>query len=205
MWRASALMTLGVLVACAPWTWRNYTTFHRLMFVRGNFGLELRIGNHDGATADIDVNAGRRTFLHPRTSESEAAQVRDLGEAGYMQQERREALLWIAAHPGRFAELTGTRFLYFWLGPLHRPVTAFWITLLTALAAFGLWRSFPTMTAPQRAAILIPLSMFPLVYYIVAYMVRYRIPIEWILFLLAGTGVWYGIAGRTAERPVPPR
>jgi len=200
-WRASALMTLGVLAACAPWTWRNYTTFHRLMFVRSNFGLELRVGNHDGATADIDVNAQRRTFRHPRTSEPEAAEVRDLGEAGYMQQERREALSWIAEHPGRFAELTGTRFLYFWLGPLHRSAAALWITLLTVLAAVGLWRSFPTMAAPQRAALLIPLLTFPAVYYLLAYMVRYRIPIEWILFLLAGAGVWHGIAGRTAEGP----
>jgi hypothetical protein len=195
-WRGSAMLALGVLLACAPWSWRNYTTFHHLFFVRSNFGLELRVGNHPGATADIDVNTERGTFLHPRTSEPEAVQVRDLGEIGYMQQEQREALAWIGEHPGRFAELTAVRFLYFWLGPLYRPAVAFWTALLTLLALLGMWRSFPSLTLPQRATVLIPLVTFPLVYYVLAYMVRYRIPTEWILFLMAGAGAWHWLTER---------
>lgn len=31
-----------------PWTIRNYATFHRLMPIRDNLGLELWIGNHEG-------------------------------------------------------------------------------------------------------------------------------------------------------------
>ena len=30
---------------------------------------------------------------------------------------------------------------------------------------------------------------FPLVYYVVAYLPRYRVPIDWILYLLAGKAV----------------
>jgi len=194
-WRCAAALALGVLVAGVPWTWRNYATFHQLFFVRSNFGLELRVGNHPGATADIDVNAARGTFLHPRTSESEALQVRALGELGYMRQERREALTWIREHPGQFLELTALRAAHFWLGPPHRPGTAVWITLLTVMAAYGAWRTLPAVTAPQRAAILIPLATFPLIYYILSVMPRYRIPIDWILFLLAGAAVWQWIAG----------
>jgi len=40
------ICALGILVACVPWAWRNYTTFHSLFFIRSNLGLELRIGNH---------------------------------------------------------------------------------------------------------------------------------------------------------------
>ena len=29
----------------APWTWRNWTTFHELYFIRSNLGLELRVGD----------------------------------------------------------------------------------------------------------------------------------------------------------------
>ncbi len=194
-WRWTAALALGVALACVPWAWRNYTIFHRLFFVRSNFGLELRVGNHSGATPDIDVNAERGTFLHPRTSESEALQVRMLGEIEYMRQERREASTWIREHPGRFLGLTAMRTAYFWLGPLHRPGTAFWFTLLTLLAALGAWRTFPRMTPPQRAAVLIPLGTFPLIYYILSVMVRYRVPIEWMLFLLAGAAAWHWMAG----------
>lgn len=52
------------------------------------------------------------------------------------------------------------------------------------------WRSIPKITIPQRAAFLIPLITYPLIYYIVAYMPRYRIPIDWILFILAGAAAW---------------
>lgn len=200
-WRCAAALALGVVVAAVPWAWRNYTTFHHLFFVRSNFGLELRVGNHPGATPDIDVNAARGTFLHPRTSESEALQVRALGELGYMRQEQREALTWIREQPGEFLKLTVLRAAYFWFGPLHRPGTAIWVTLLTLMAAWGAWRAWPAMTAPQRATVLIPLVTFPLIYYILSVMPRYRIPIDWLLFLLAGAAVWQWIAGRGgAER-----
>ena len=39
-----AICALTVL----PWTIRNYETFHRLIPMRDNFGLELWIGNHEG-------------------------------------------------------------------------------------------------------------------------------------------------------------
>ena len=40
------------------------------------------------------------------------------------------------------------------------------------------------------AALLIPLLDCPLNYYLVRWQHRYRIPIEWILFLLAGAALW---------------
>lgn len=58
------------------------------------------------------------------------------------------------------------------------------------------WRSFPMLAIPQRATFLIPLITYPLIYYIVAYMPRYRIPIDWILFILAGAAAWQ-LTGRS--------
>jgi hypothetical protein len=43
---------------------------------------------------------------------------------------------------------------------------------------------------PQRAVLLIPLLTYPLIYYLVAYMGRYRLPMDWILLVLAGAEVW---------------
>ena len=63
---------------------------------------------------------------------------------------------------------------------------------LTLLAVLGAWLGWTRLSVPQRAAIIIPLVAYPLVYYIVVYMPRYRSPIDWILFALAGTlvGGW---------------
>ena len=48
------VLTLGIVLASIPWAWRNYTTFHAIFFIRSNFGLELRMGNHEGAAAAMD-------------------------------------------------------------------------------------------------------------------------------------------------------
>jgi hypothetical protein len=48
----------------------------------------------------------------------------------------------------------------------------------------------PLMDSLICRAFLIPLATYPLIYYFVAYMPRYRVPIDWILYILAGTAVW---------------
>ena len=56
---------------------------------------------------------------------------------------------------------------------------------------------------PQRAALLIPLALFPLVYYVIPYSARYRAPLDWIFLMFAGTAVWRWIGGdepRGAQR-----
>jgi len=61
--------------------------------------------------------------------------------------------------------------------------------LLTGLAVLGAVhavRGLPEV----RAVLLIPLLIYPLVYYMVPWQHRYRFPIEWILYLLAGAAVW---------------
>ena len=188
-WRFSGLLALGILVACIPWGLRNYATFHQFFFIRSNLGLELYVGNHEGAHADIQVSAARGSFQHPRTDLAEAERVLELGEGPYMLEKQREALGWMRAHPGEFLKLTGTRFLYFWAGPLHHPSRVAPYLILTLLALLGALRVLPSMDAPQRAALLIPLATYPLIYYAVAYMPRYGEPVRWALLLFAGAAL----------------
>ena len=49
------------------------------------------------------------------------------------------------------------------------------------------------------AVLLIPLLTYPLIYYLVPWQHRYRFPIEWILFLLAGAALW-SLSGRRDAR-----
>ena len=209
-WGSAALVAVAALATCVPWGVRNYRTLDAVFFVRSNFGLELRMGNHEGAEASIDHPHFLREAPHPRTHPAEAVKVREWGEAAYMRDSGDEARAWIAAHPGSFARLTAERFAYFWLGPLDRPGIALLFSLLTGLALLGALEGFRRLTPPQFAALMIPLLTFPLVYYLVPWQHRYRFPVEWILFLLAGSAVVgvvsrAGGSARTRAPEVPAR
>jgi len=202
-WLSSALVTAGMALACLPWGWRNTRTFQSLFFVRSNLGLELRMGNHDGAAAAMDVMDAREEFLHPRTHEMEARRVQERGELVYMKEAGLEARRWITDHPIGFLRLTGSRMVHWWLGPLYAPPLAALVIFLTILAVVGACLAVPGLSVPRRAALLIPLATYPLVYYVVAYMPRYRQPIDWIFLLLAGSGVWRGIQRIKVGAPTP--
>jgi hypothetical protein len=187
--RWSVLVLLGMALACAPWTWRNYHSLGGLFFIRSNFGLELRMGNHEGAGATLDQSARGGTERHPRTDVEEARKVQELGELEYMREAGREATAWIRSHPAEFARLTGLRVAQFWLGPIDDLPIAVGTTLLTLLAAAGAWRALPRLSVPQRAVLLIPLATFPLVYHVVGYEARYRQPVDGLLLLLAAVAL----------------
>lgn len=187
-WRATACIALGAALVCVPWTCRNVKSLGGWFFIRSNFGLELRIANHDGAAADIEVTLARQgTLRHPSENIAEARLVQELGEAEYMRRARAEAFSWITAHPAEFLRLSTLRFLHFWCGPPRVPWLAVLSTVLTVLALVGLRRAWPVLDAPARAALLIPLLTFPLVYYGVSYVGHYPAPLNWLLLLLAAS------------------
>jgi len=198
-WGSAGLVLLGALLVSIPWGVRNYRAFDAVFFVRGNFGLELRMGNHEGATASIDDPHFNDWPPHPRTHREDAIKLREWGEVQYMRDSRREALAWIGSHPGEFARLTAKRIRYFWLGPLDDPGTALLFVTLAGLAAFGAVRALRELPGTRSAALLIPLLTYPLIYYLVPWQHRYRFPIEWILFLLAGAALWSWSGSRSGD------
>jgi 4-amino-4-deoxy-L-arabinose transferase-like glycosyltransferase len=196
-----ACVAVGAALACVPWTWRNYTALGEFCFIRSNFGLELRIANQAGAVADIEVALARNgTLRHPGENLKEARQVRDLGEAEYMRRARIEAFEWIGAHPAEFLRLATMRLIHFWCGPLRLPLLAALTTAMTALALLGLRRALPALDAPGRAALIIPLAAFPLVYYAVSYVEHYPAPLAWMILLLAGYEVQSWTNGKNRKR-----
>jgi hypothetical protein len=184
-WGGVLIGAVGVSIVCAPWALRNYAALGEPIFIRSNFGLELRLGNHDGARADL-WSTGDAARLHPGNDEGEARRVGDLGEAAYMRDARDRAVHWIRSNPAEFVALTAARVWHVWFGPPARPLEALPVAGLTLLAIIGLARALPRLDAPERAAILIPLAVYPLVYYLVGYIPRYTFPVTVLLFMLAG-------------------
>ena len=113
--------------------------------------------------------------------------MQQFGELEYMRRAAREAMEWIRSHPAAFFRLTEPRVVQFWFGPVDDLPLALWISLVTLLSAIGARRAFPRLSVPQRAAILIPLATYPLVYYLVGFEARYREPMDGLALLLAAT------------------
>jgi hypothetical protein len=193
-WLGVAAVLAGAALVSLPWAWRNHAVMGGHFFVRSNFGLELRMGNHEGAAAAMEVMDRIAEHRHPRTHLDEARLVQEIGEVEYMRRARGEALDWIGGHPGEFARLTLARIAHFWLGPLYEPLETVKVTAVLVLAVLGLRRTWPRLTVPQRAGIVVPLVTYPLVYYVVAYMIRYTVPVAWLPALLAGAEVWGWLA-----------
>lgn len=149
------------------------------------------MGNNPGALATFEeMDALGSGYLHPRVDLGEARKVQNLGEIEYMRRAQHDAVAWIVIHSAEFLWLILQRIANVWVEPIHRPLGIPAVLGLTILALLGLWRSFLALSIPQRAALVIPLAGYPLTYYFVAYMPRYRMPIDWILLILAGAAVW---------------
>lgn len=157
------LASLGVFVlTLAPWSARNYATFHRLMPVRDNFGLELWLGNHVGVTHTFDSDF---PVLNP-------AEYNRLGEVPFMEAKREIALQFIGQHPGTFLLLSLRRCFRYWTAP------DLWRWLPVSLAAWagiflGLRRH-----RPQAVPYAMVLLAFPVVYYITHLFSSHRHPTE---------------------------
>jgi hypothetical protein len=162
--------SVGICVlALLPWAVRNYSTFHRMVPIRDNFGLELWLGNHEGVTHVFDRDF---PLLDP-------GEYNALGEIRFMEAKRDIALEFIGRNPGAFLRLSARHCFQFWSLPEKSTWLALsllaWAGMVLALRRKGL------DAVPYALGILI----FPLVYYITHIFSTYRHPIEPTILLLA--------------------
>jgi len=172
-------LATALFVACvAPWLLRNYRSFGQFVFIRSNFGAELRLGNGPGA------NGTWMEFLHPSQNVFEMRRYRQLGELGYVAERKREAVAFIREDYGRFAILSLKRFIYYWGGlprlsqnPALAPFKNSIFLASSVLAFWGLGRAL-RQRRPGAWLFLWLILSYPTVYYFVFPHPRYRHPIE---------------------------
>jgi len=173
------LLASVMFAACiAPWLIRNQRTFGQFIFIRSNFGVELRLGNGPGA------NGRWMEYLHPSQNVLQFKLYLQLGETGYAAQRKREALAYIREDWGRFVRLSAIRFLYYWSGlpgtsgaVLEGALRNSLSLTSAALAFWGLARAV-RQRRPGAWLFLWLVLCYPLVYYITFPHPRYRHPIE---------------------------
>lgn len=174
-----AVLSGALFFACiAPWLARNYIVFDKFIFIRGNFGAELRLGNGPGADGQWMY------WLHPTEDRAELAKYRELGEVAYVQQRGHEAVRWIEDHPGRFARISLKRAFFYWFGTprasssmLEYTGRNLFFSLTSILAFLGLAHA---LRQRNRGSVLF-LWLFvsvSIVYYFTFTHPRYRHPLE---------------------------
>jgi 4-amino-4-deoxy-L-arabinose transferase-like glycosyltransferase len=174
-----------IFITCiAPWTLRNYQTFGKFIFVRDNFGAELRLGNGNGADGTW------MQYLHPTQDLYAMRQYTAMGELAYIDMRKRQALDYIKADYSRFATLCLKRFVYFWAGP-PRLSQIWWLAAVknslflasSVLMFWGLGRSL-RQRKPGAWLMFWLVLLYPAIYYVVFPGQRYRHPIEPMMAIL---------------------
>ncbi len=182
------IVVLMAAVVMSPWLLRNHSQLHGWTLMRDNLGLELRFSNRDYAHAAAELNAidPHSDGFHPSFSVPQALLVREMGELSYNKQEMHLALDWISTHPSGFARLTVERFLHFWLGPLEHKFELMVTSFYTVLGFLGLRYMRERVGETQLRLWLTVWFFYPLLYYCVQYIPRYRVQIDWMVWLSAG-------------------
>ena len=172
------LASLMFLACVTPWLIRNYRTFGQLVFLRSNFGAELRIGNGPGA------NGTWMEYLHPTQNVFEMERYRRMGERAYVKERQREAIEFIRQDYARFLGLSVKRFIYYW-GGVPRQEKIAWVApaknaIFMVSSVFAFWGLGRALRKHRPGAWLFfwLILCYPAVYYFVFPHPRYRHPIE---------------------------
>jgi len=167
-----------------PWLVRNYEAFGKPVFIRDNFGNELRIGNNPLSEGPYVL------AYHPSQNDLQLARYKQMGETAFLADQGRRAREWMAENPGRFAVLTLRRVVYFWNG-LPRLSKIQYLSetknsLFLASSIVALWGLLLAIKRRVHGVFLFAslIVFYPAVYYITFPQPRYRHPIDPELLIL---------------------
>jgi hypothetical protein len=176
---AGVVLASAVFFACiTPWLVRDYRTFGKLIFIRDNFGAELRLGNGNGADGTLML------YLDPPHDPYAMQQFQSMGELPYIEMRKRQAIDYIKSDYARFAGLCVRRFIYFWASP-PKPTQPAWLepvkgSLFLASSVLMFWGLGCALRQRKTGGWLLAwlVLLYPAIYYVVYAIPRYRHPIE---------------------------
>lgn len=172
------LSSIVFFAVLSPWVIRNYEVFGRFVFLRDDFGLQVRLGN--GPYADGMLMA----YMQPNLNKLELEKFQHMGELAYAQADKQAAFSWIRENPWRFAVISLKRFFYYWNGvpraTSSRSPVDFRTSAFLATSVLAIWGLILALRQKRPAAWLFAglIILYPLVYYFVFPHARYRHPIE---------------------------
>ena len=183
-WFASLALSATLFAALvSPWLIRNAIVFHRPVFFRSNFWFEFHLGNYHFS------NGMGWAGKHPTANPAELQKYASLGEMAYIDHYKEESLRFVREYPSEFRDLTLHRAWWFWDGtPLRYQAHEWWqpwefwpLSLLGWLGLLFALTRRPRGWNLYAAALLV----YPLPYYFVYPVAKYRHAIEPVLLLLS--------------------
>jgi hypothetical protein len=151
----------------SPWLARNYLLFHRLIPIRDNFGVQLKLGNLPGEKGLFKGDT------YPSANQYELKRLAEMGEAEYDAAAQQEALNTIRAHPAEFVVNTIRRVGYWWMGiPVEsqslgslRFLKNFPLAAFSVVAFWGVVRTVRTRNRGGWLFVAV-LLLYPIAYYV---------------------------------------
>lgn len=190
-WRRLGLAGIaGLLLVMGPWTVRNALVLGAPVVTSTESGVVLWQGNSPGATG------GSRGYVDGLDFDP-LPQLDHLPEADRDAVYRREALAWMAEHPGRVAALAPRKTWNMWrptyegASRLNSLVTWATYPALLVAAALGLWR---TRRISVGRLLWVFLAYHLVVHALITGMIRFRVPIEAVLTIPAGVALAAALA-----------
>lgn len=182
----------------APWPIRNARVFHAFIPLRSNFGYELWMGNHPGASGYLEE------FNFPTFNQSELDAYKRKGEIAYTADKGALVKQSIRQNPGVFLRLSLRRVYRFWTGTGSQGGSSIFTLhacMTTTLGLAGL-----CLLARRRRDLFVlfalPMLLFPLPYYITHAEFRYRLVLDPLLTMLSAYAL-VTFSRSTAQEPAP--
>jgi 4-amino-4-deoxy-L-arabinose transferase-like glycosyltransferase len=194
-WLRNAVLSAAVVVlACVPWTIRNYEDFHAFVPMRSALGLQLWLGNNPYYIHEWGA------WLHPIDNPNERAKYIEDGEIAYMDEKLHLGLHYIWIFPRHAAELARQKFVATWLGTAHplRDFSRARVFLELAVDASNILISLGVLVGivvlvvrrnPYAFPLIVVPIVYPCLYYLTVALLRYRHPIDPILILISAIAV----------------
>lgn len=187
-----SLLALVYVILMSPWWYHNYQRYGEFVRLAPSDGYPLYAGNNpmnqtggglgmSNGTGDVDFTG----FKQFQGAVEKNTALRDA------------ALDYIANNPMRFVEMAGIKFIRFWRLWPYAPQYKTPLTIIVSLASYGICLIFSIaslfMYIRTRWRPLIPMLMFAAyltaVHMITIGSVRYRIPIEPFLLVIASASM----------------
>jgi 4-amino-4-deoxy-L-arabinose transferase-like glycosyltransferase len=202
--RGLSLASVLFAAMITPWLIRNEIVFGHFVFLRGNYWFEFHLGNYHYS------NGMGFSGKHPAQNPIQLYKYIKLGEQGYIQWAKNDALQFVREYPGEFLNLTIHRVWWFWDGtPLIYESGHWWKPWQFWPLSCGGWLGLLfVLTRRPRGWILLaaPLFIYPVPYYLSYCSSRYRHAVEPELLLLSvylAYVVWGEIRAAIAWRSRP--